>query len=198
MKILIATWNIHKFKEIVQIFGKNENIRFLSLKDLNIKLNVEEDYDDYLYNSIKKAREFATISNLPTLADDSGIEIDCVGRYPGVLSARFFEGFDYTVKMKWILKMMKNVSEENRTARFICAASLYDPLEEKVYSTIGKIEGKIAHEIKGDKGFGYDPIFIPNGFNKTFGELPLEIKNKISHRYIAFKKMKELILNLYV
>jgi len=197
MDILIATWNDHKFEEIIQIFGKSESIRFLSLKDLNIKLDVEENYDDYLYNSIKKAREFAAISKLPTLADDSGIEIDCVGKRPGVLSARFFKGFDYAVKMKWILKMMKNVSEENRTARFICAASLYDPLEEKVYSTIGRVEGKIAYEIRGNNGFGYDPIFIPNGFDKTFGELSPEIKNKISHRYIAFRKMKELLLNLY-
>ncbi|HEW92341.1 MAG TPA: RdgB/HAM1 family non-canonical purine NTP pyrophosphatase [Thermotogaceae bacterium] len=196
MKILIATWNDHKFEEILQIMG-DTNISFLSLRELGIKSEVDEDYNDYLYNSIKKAREFARISNIPTLADDSGLEIDCIDKYPGPLSARFFEGFDYKIKMKWILKMMKNVKDEDRTARFVCAASLYDPVEEKVYSTIGKVEGKIAREIRGENGFGYDPIFIPNGLNKTFGELPSETKNKMSHRYIAFKKMKELLLTLY-
>jgi len=197
LKILIATRNEHKFCEINDII-EIDGIEFLSLKDLNIKAEVEESYDDYLFNSIKKAREFAKISNLPTIADDSGLEIDCVGKQPGVLSSRFFEGFNYNVKMKWILKMMKNVKDEHRTARFVCAASLYDPNEDKVYCTIGKVEGKIAHDIRGKNGFGYDPIFVPNGFDKTFGELPSEVKNKMSHRYVAFRKMKELLLALYV
>lgn len=197
MKILIATGNEHKFNEIKDII-RIDGIEFLSLRDLDIEIEVEENYDDYLFNSIKKAREFAKISKLPTLADDSGLEIDCVQKHPGVLSARFFEGFDYESKMRWILKMMRNVKTEDRTARFVCAASLYDPSEDKICSTIGRVEGKIANDIRGKNGFGYDPIFIPNGLDKTFGELPIETKNRMSHRYKAFKKMGELLLALYV
>ena len=142
-----------------------------------------------------KARFYAEKFSIPTIADDSGFEILSLGSLPGVMSARFLEGFDYTRKMEWILKMMRN--SDDRRARFICCAVFYDPLEKILVGSIGSIEGTVAREIRGNRGFGYDPIFIPRGYERTFGELPEDVKSTISHRARAFRKLQKLLYGLF-
>lgn len=192
-KILIATRNHRKFEEIRKIL--NLRAEFINLEDLGGKnLEVEETGKDYLTNAMMKAKFYAEKFSIPTIADDSGFEILSLGSLPGVMSARFLEGFDYTRKMKWILKIMRNL--DDRRARFICCAVFYDPLENILVGSIGSIEGTVAREIRGNRGFGYDPIFIPQGYERTFGELPEDVKNTISHRARAFRKLQKLLYGL--
>lgn len=187
MEIYIATSNLHKIEEIKQIL-KNVEYR---IKASPKKVEVDENGETFLENSVKKAFIYGNILGEKVIADDSGLVIDYLGGFPGVMSARFMEGKSYIEKMQEILKRMKNA--ENRSARFVCVASYYDPGDGILISAEGIVEGRIAYDIKGESGFGYDPIFIPDGYDQTFGELGEEIKMKISHRSKALKKLFSLI-----
>lgn len=190
LKIVVATSNEHKVQEIKEIL-KNFNVEIEKTPKI---VEVEEDGKTFLENSVKKAYYFGNVLNMPVVADDSGLIIDYLGGFPGVMSARFMKEKSYEEKMREILKRLNDVKD--RSARFVCVASFYDPIDEILISTEGVIEGRIAIEIRGNGGFGYDPIFIPEGYNKTFGELGEEIKREISHRSRAFRKLFSLILKL--
>lgn len=186
--LLLATRNEHKVEEIRRFVP--ECVKIVTLRDLRIEAEAEEDGETFTENAIKKAMFYARKANLPTIADDSGLVVDALDGFPGVHSARFMPNASYEEKMKFILKMLE--SKTNRRARFVCAAAYYDPVGKLIICTEGIVEGQISEEIRGKYGFGYDPIFIPEGFDQTFGELGQE-KHNVSHRYRAFSKLFSLL-----
>jgi len=189
-KIFVATTNNHKIEEIKRILGDLK----IEIEQSPKKIDVEEDGKTFMENSVKKSYYYGNTLGAPVIADDSGLVIDYLGGFPGVMSARFLEGKSYEEKMKEILKKLNGAND--RSARFVCVASFYDPIEGVLISAEGVIEGKIADEIKGNGGFGYDPIFIPEGYDKTFGELGEEVKRKISHRSRAFRKLFSILFKV--
>lgn len=184
--LLIATRNKHKVEEIKRFVPLE--VKILSLDDLDVKLEAPEDGNNFVENAIKKAIFYGNMTKQRTIADDSGLLIDSLDGFPGVHSARFMKDSSYEQRMIFILEMLKN--KQDRTARFVCAAAYYDPVEKVVLCCEGAVEGKISHSIRGTGGFGYDPIFIPNGYETTFGEMGEE-KHKLSHRYKAFSALFE-------
>lgn len=193
MKIIFATGNENKMKEIREIMD-DLDCEVLSMKEAGIAVEVEENGETFEENAQIKAREIAKVAkNAIVLADDSGLEIDFLNKEPGVRSSRFM-GVDtsYTIKNQHILELLKEAEGDQRSARFVCAIAVVLPnKEEKVIRAT--IEGQIARESKGEKGFGYDPIFYVPEFECTTAELSMEQKNKISHRGKALAKMKKFI-----
>lgn len=189
IKIIFATKNKGKIKEIQSILGNEFDV--LTMTEAGINIDVIEDGKTFEENAIKKAKEVMQISNCIVLADDSGLEIDYLNKAPGVYSSRYMgENTSYEIKNNKILELLKNVENEKRTARFVSviAAVLPEPYN-KIITTKGTIEGIIAHEIKGNNGFGYDPIFYVPEYKMTTAEMSMEEKNKISHRGKALNLM---------
>ena len=187
-KILIGTHNKGKFREISDLLPRN--IKKISPNNLNIE-SPEETGKTFSENSLLKAKFFYEKSNLVTLSDDSGLEIECLNNEPGIFSSRWadeFGGFDNA--MTEILKKVKKINKSTK-ARFISSLTVYWE-NKKSITEVGKIEGNIS-EKKGLNGFGYDPIFIPNGYTETFAEMDYEKKLLIDHRYIAYKKLEKKI-----
>lgn len=192
MEIVIATNNINKFREIKKLF-KNTNISFLFLWDFKKNIKITENCKTIKGNSIKKAKETAKILNKVCLADDSGLEVDFLNGSPGVISARFAgKGCSYKDNNLKLFGLLKDVPVNKRKARFRCVFSLADK-NGLIKTTEGICKGIITFKEIGKNGFGYDPIFMPNGFKKTFAQMSLKQKNKISHRAIAANKMKEFL-----
>lgn len=189
--IVISTGNAHKLEEIGSILkGLDYNIH--SLKDVNLDgLEIEENGKTFEHNALIKAREVAKLTNMITIADDSGIEVDALGKKPGIYSARY-AGENATDKENRdkLLKAMKNVPVSNRTGRYVCCIAVVFP-DGKEFVVRGTCEGTIAFEEKGKNGFGYDSLFIVENYNKTFAELPVTVKNTMSHRAKALQLMKE-------
>lgn len=196
-KIVFATQNNDKLKEIISVL--NENFEVISMQDAGIDIDVVEDGTTFEENAIKKATEIVNVCGEIVLADDSGLEIDFLDKAPGVYSARYM-GRDtpYTIKNKKILDIMKDVPEEKRTARFVCviAAVLPEPYNT-VVTARGTIEGIIGYEIQGENGFGYDPIFFLPKKNCTTAQLSMEEKNNISHRGKALREIKEKLEKIF-
>lgn len=190
--LLIATRNKKKKKELQEILS-GFDVQLLSLDDIPPVPEVEEDGRTFEENAIKKALTVARLSNLLTLADDSGLVVDALQGAPGVFSARYAgpEADDDKNNQKLLLAL-QNVEENKRTARFICVIALASP-EGSVKTVMGSCEGMILSSLKGGEGFGYDPLFIPQGYDKSFAELSPEIKNRISHRGVALNKIKPLL-----
>lgn len=192
-KIIFATGNENKMKEIRQIM-EDLPVEILSLKQAGITADIVEDGTTFEENALIKAKAIAEIINEIVLADDSGLEIDALNKEPGIYSARYMgEDTSYRIKNQNLIERLEGVAEEKRTARFVCAIAAAFP-EGEVLTTIGTIEGRIAHEEKGENGFGYDPIFYVPEFGCTTAELPEEEKNRISHRGNALRAMKEKLL----
>ncbi len=192
--LLVATKNEGKFNELVTLLDLPK-VRFLSLRDIKEEADVEEDGESYEENAKIKAETYFNLSNLPTLSDDSGLEIDYLDGEPGLLSSRYMgEDTDYGEKNEKIIDMMVDSMPEERGARFVC--SLVLRCESGTYAANGICEGKIAFEPRGKGGFGYDPLFIPKGHDNTFGQLPQEVKNKISHRAMAARYLRDRIIAL--
>ena len=192
IEILIATKNKGKIKEIKKIF-KDTPVILLTIPASD-NGHVMENGKDYFENALKKAKYYGDKYGYITLADDSGLEIDALNGAPGIYSARFLgEDTSFDKKIDKILSLMEN--SENRDARFRTVAVLYIPKENKIFQAEGVIEGKILKipEKKEGSGFGYDPIFKPKGFDKSFSLLGEKMKNEISHRSKALKKMKKII-----
>tara|TARA_B100000989_G_scaffold165248_1_gene123517 strand:+ start:2224 stop:2826 length:603 start_codon:yes stop_codon:yes gene_type:complete len=191
-KLLIGTNNKGKLKEIKDLLPKK--IKIYSTSDFNLR-SPRECGKTFKENSFIKSRYFSKKTNLICLADDSGLEIDLLNRKPGLYSARWAGSklnFNKAIKRiyKELTKKNKNWKKIKVKARFICALSISN-LDKRIICATGKIEGKISSEPKGKNGFGYDPIFIPNGRKITFGEMRPQDKHKIDHRFRAFKKIKK-------
>lgn len=191
MKIVFVTSNKHKVLEVKEIL-KPYGIDVLGLFDLDIiQPEVEENGTTFKDNALIKARSISKLTNLPIIADDSGLEVDYLNKEPGIKTARFaIQKGGHILAMKDILKRIEG---HNRSARFVCDIALIYQNKEKVFE--GKCEGHIANRISGTNGFGYDPFFIPDGYDKTFSELGEDVKNKISHRGHAIKKLAEYLKN---
>ena len=191
-KILIGTNNSGKLKEIKGLLPKN--IKIFSTKDFNLKSPIETG-KTFASNALIKAKYFSKKTNLICLSDDSGLEIDVLKKKPGIYSARWGgKTNNFNKAMKKVYKELDKKDKEWKTkkisARFICALVIYWPSRKKIHST-GKVSGKISKTKKGKNGFGYDPIFIPNGHKRTFAEMSKSHKYKIDHRAKAFKKIKK-------
>ena len=191
-KILIGTNNTGKLKEIRDLLPKK--LEIYSTSDFKIK-SPPENGKTFEENSLIKARYFSKKAKIICLSDDSGLEIDALEGAPGIYSARWGgKKGDFVKAMNRVFKELDKKSKNWKTkkikARFICALTIYGP-NQKPISSIGKIEGYISPSMKGENGFGYDPIFIPKGKNMTFGEMKASQKYKIDHRFKAFKKIKK-------
>ena len=190
-KILIGTNNRGKLREIANLLPKK--VKIFSTKNFNLK-SPNETGKTFKSNALIKAKYFSKKTNLICLSDDSGLEIDVLKKKPGIYSARWGgKKSDFNKAMQRVYKELDKKDKEWRTkkvsARFICALVIYWPNRKKIYS-LGKVSGKISKIKKGKNGFGYDPIFIPNGHKRTFAEMSKSYKYKIDHRAKAFKKIK--------
>lgn len=201
MKILLATTNEGKLRELKSIL-EDLGVELLSLRDMDRLFEVEEDKETFLENAIKKATFYANFYKLPVIAEDAGLEVDQLNGYPGVYSARFysidfggkFEDQNLSKDQKNNIKLLKLLEgEQNRKARYKTVVTYYDPTSGLGFWTEGVCEGTIAEKPEGTGGFGYDPIFIPQGYDMTMAQLPHEEKNKISHRGKAVRKLKDLL-----
>ena len=191
-KILVGTNNTGKLKEIRDLLPKN--LKIYSTSDFKIKSPIENG-KTFEENSLIKARYFSKKSKMICLSDDSGLEIDVLGGAPGIYSARWGgKKGDFVKAMKRVFKELdkknKNWKIKKIKARFICALTIYGP-NQKTINSVGKIEGTYFTFMKGENGFGYDPIFIPKGKKITFGEMKPSQKYKIDHSIKAFKKIKK-------
>ena len=194
-RILIATRNIHKFKEIGRILSLI-NFELVSLADFRNIPEVKEDCDTFRDNAIKKAREISKATGILSISDDSGLEVEALGGQPGVYSSRFSApGATDEKNIKKLINLLKDIPVDKRDAQFVCWVALADK-GRILATTNGICRGKITDAPYGEFGFGYDPVFIPKGYRKTFAQLGPGVKNKISHRYKAFSKMREVILKL--
>lgn len=186
--VVLATRNAHKVTEIRQILG-GHGTEFKTLDDFPGIKEAVEDAPDFRGNALKKALAVCLATGLPALADDSGLEVDALGREPGVRSARY-SGKGTEGNNALLLEKLEGVPEEKRTARFRCVVALCMPGKEPFVAE-GKVEGSIIREGRGRDGFGYDPLFTPLGHNKTFAEIAAEEKNAMSHRGNALKALKK-------
>lgn len=179
MKLVLATRNEHKLEEIRAIFDF-QGLEVLSAFDFPEIPDVVEDADTFVGNAVKKAVEIAQAAGCWTLADDSGLEVDALDGAPGVYSARYAgEPCDYAANNEKLLREL--AGKADRTARFKTVIALSDP-DGNAKTVEGACPGRIIDELRGTNGFGYDPLFIPDGYDETFAELDSSIKNKISHR----------------
>ena len=193
-KLLIGTNNKRKLKEIRDLLPKN--IKTFSLSGLKIK-SPKENGKNFSQNSLIKSKYYSKKTGLICLADDSGLEIDLLKKRPGIFSARWGgknSNFNKAIKkiFRELNKKDKDWKNKKIKARFVCALSL-SFLNKKIICVLGKVEGTISPEPKGNNGFGYDPIFILKNKRKTFGEMKPSQKYKLDHRYIAFKKIKKFL-----
>jgi XTP/dITP diphosphohydrolase len=191
-KLVVATRNPNKVREIKALFG-DEQLEILSLLDFPDIPEIKEEGKTFRENAITKAQEVARRTACLTLADDSGLEVYALGGAPGVRSARFSgEKGDYEANNQKLLKMMAHLPEEKRGACFRCVVALVSPMC-KMQVAEGTYEGRISFAPRGKNGFGYDPIFIDPASGKTFAELSLGEKNKVSHRARAMSKARAMI-----
>jgi len=190
-KLVLGTNNQGKITEIKKLLPKKVHID--TPKRMKIK-SPKETGSSFLKNSLIKARYFSEKTNEICLADDSGLEIDILGKLPGIYSARWAgKKSDFKLAIKKVYKELKKKDidwKKKVRCRFICALTIFWP-NKNYYQSQGVVEGKISIKPKGTNGFGYDPIFIPNGYNFTFGQMLFSKKSKIDHRYKAFKKIKK-------
>ena len=198
-KILVATTNPGKIAELMAMLG--DNIEWLGLSHFKGVAEIQEDGATFAENARRKSLGYARATGFWTIADDSGLMIDALGGQPGVKSARFSGAKDKNRKlldhknMAKVLKLLRDVPKEKRTARFVCCLCLASP-EKVLIETEGVLEGFIAEKEIGENGFGYDPIFFVPRLNKTVAQLSAEEKNAISHRGNAIRKLKSLLSNI--
>ncbi len=204
MKLVLATRNLGKVKELTAMISaerRHKDVQILSLQDFPDAPDVVEDGDTYQANASKKATVIADFTGVRTLADDAGLEVNALNGAPGIHSKRW-AGDDVTdaVRIQKLLEAIEGVSD--RGARFVAAIAIAEPINpqkppslqsDRVQVVIGKCEGHIINEPVGDSGFGYDPIFVPVGYDKTYAELGEEVKNRISHRSKALRSALRLL-----
>lgn len=187
MKLIIASNNegkIKEYKEILEPFGYD----VISQKEAGIDIEIPETGTSYRENALLKAEGIYKLTKTAVLSDDSGLSIDFLNGGPGLYSARFKSNLSQKEKNQYIIDEMKDT--DNRKAKFVCSICFIFENGEKI-EVQGICNGKISRKIEGERGFGYDPIFIPDGYDKTFSDIGQEEKNKISHRAIAIKELIE-------
>lgn len=190
-KLVFATNNAHKLEEVKKVVG--DKFEIISLKDINCLEDIEEYGKTLEENALIKARYIKTKYGYDCFGDDTGLEVDALDGKPGVYSARYAGGdHDSKANMKKLLKELENV--ENRKARFRTVIALLVDGKEHLFE--GEIKGTIIDEEKGNAGFGYDPIFQPDGYDQTFAELGTDVKNNISHRALAVNKLCDFLNQL--
>lgn len=189
-KIIFATGNEGKMQEIRMIL-EDLGVEILSMKEAGIEGEAEENGKTFEENAAIKARAVMEQCGEVVLADDSGLEVDALNREPGIYSARYM-GYDtsYHIKNQSLIDRLEGRTGEERSARFVCAIAAALP-DGRVITTRGTMEGQIGYEERGENGFGYDPIFYLPEYGCYSGELPLEVKNGLSHRGKALRLMKE-------
>jgi XTP/dITP diphosphohydrolase len=191
-RVIVASGNPGKLREFNQLFAGSP-IDLVSPKDLEIHLDVEESGATYLENAMLKAKAYASASGLPSLADDSGVEVDALGGAPGVRSARYGgPGLDDAGRVKLVLEQLRGCRDEQRGARFRCLLVLCPQGQEPIVAE-GTCEGRIAWAPRGTRGFGYDPIFLLPQLGRTMAELEEQEKNRLSHRAVAVRRLFELL-----
>lgn len=189
-KLVFVTNNTNKLQEIKDIIG--DRFEILSLEDINCHDEIPENQDTLIGNALQKARYVYDKYHMYCFADDTGLEVDSLNGDPGVYSARY--AGNVKNDQKNIEKLLKELNNHPiRTAQFRTVIALI--LDDVEHFFEGEVQGEISDEPKGDKGFGYDPVFIPNGFSETFAQIPSEIKNRISHRALAIEKLKYFLRN---
>ena len=186
-EILIATHNAHKKEEIQQILG--EKFTVTSLTDYNIHDEIVEDGNTFHANALIKAQYCYDTTGKPSLGDDSGLVVEALDGRPGIYSARYAGDHDFAKNMSKVLEELEGV--ENRKAYFVTVMCLVDETGTNYFE--GRVYGNLTKEVRGEKGFGYDPIFIPENFEITFAEMKAEDKNKISHRKKAIEQFLEFM-----
>lgn len=195
MEIIIATENNHKVDEIKKILNL-KNIKFLSLADLPEKIKIIENGKTFAENAAKKAKSVADKFGLMAIADDSGLCVDALNGMPGVKSKRLVKAPATSDKLcKKLLMLLRNINETERSARFVCAVAISRPQKKSVIIE-KECKGKIIHGMLGRHGFGFDPIFVPIGYKKTFAQMSSKEKNRASHRGKAFRKARKYLLEL--
>lgn len=189
-RLIFATGNEGKMKEIRMLL-RDLGYEILSLKDLDLEIDIDENGSTFKENAIIKARTIMELTNEMVMADDSGLEVDYLNGEPGVHSARFMgENTPYTIKNNHILRLLSEAKEKERTARFVSVIACVFP-DGEVLTTEGIMEGTIAYEEKGANGFGYDSIFYVPEYKCTTAELNPDMKNQISHRGKALREMRK-------
>lgn len=187
--LVFATGNSHKLQEVQGLF--KEGFALSCLKDVNITEEIPETADNLVDNALQKAWYVYNKCGIPCFADDTGLEVDALNGAPGVYSARY-AGEQKDSKLNMLLLLKNMTGKENRNARFRTIIAYIDEnAQEHIFE--GEIRGKIIENMAGENGFGYDPIFVPEGYDKTFAQLSSETKNKISHRARAMEKFLSYI-----
>lgn len=191
-KIIFATGNEGKMREVRMILG-DLGIQVISMKEAGVTAEADENGTTFEENAIIKAKEIMEKTGEIVLADDSGLEVDALGGEPGIYSARYM-GYDtsYHIKNNSLIERLEGKTGEERSARFVCAIAACFP-DGRVLTTRGTMEGQIGYEEKGENGFGYDPVFYLPEYQCYSAELPLEEKNKLTHRGKALRLMKEAL-----
>ncbi len=196
-ELLVATKNVGKIKELKKLLADSP-VQLRSLNDFPDVIEPEETGATFSENAVLKARSYARQTGLPALADDSGLEVEALGGAPGVFSARYAgAGATEAQRIEKLLREMNETNDANRRARFVCAMAISDAAGETQFVAEGVCDGEIALMSSGAGGFGYDPVFIPDGFSETFGELSGDIKQQISHRARAGAKIIEYLRRFY-
>jgi XTP/dITP diphosphohydrolase len=197
-ELLIATGNKGKIAEL-QLLLSSLPLRLRSLAEFPDIIEVEETGTTFSDNAVLKARAYAGQTGLWALADDSGLEVDALNGAPGVFSARYGgAGLSDGQRVERLLEELSPcAAPQERRARFISVIAIANPRGEIINISTGKCEGQIARAPRGTQGFGYDPVFVPDGFDQTFGELPPEIKQNISHRALAFQAARSFLMSRF-
>ncbi len=196
-ELVLATRNQHKVEELVALLG-DLGITIHTLDEFSDAPDVVEDGDSCEANAVKKARAIAEFTGMPAVADDTGLEVDALGGRPGVYAARYAgEDATYEDNCRKLLRELKGVPRERRTARFLTVAAIALP-SDGIRVAQGTLEGVIAEEASGTLGFGYDPVFLIPELGKTLAQLSPDQKNKISHRAKAFTQAKDLLREMEI
>ena len=197
-ELLVATNNVGKVRELSQLLS-DFPVRLRLLAEFPEVFEAEETGETFEENALIKARHYSTHTGLLTLSDDSGLAVDALGGAPGVRSARYAgREATYAERMSKLLDELDATGDEQRRARFVCVIAVADPAAGAPHTFEGICEGRLARAPRGNGGFGYDPLFIPDGYDRTFGELPADIKHQLSHRARALRQAVRHLRERYV
>ncbi len=189
MRLVLATWNLDKIREIRQIL---KDIEIIPISKFPGAEKVEEMGLTFWENAYLKAKYAFELTGLPSAADDTGLVVDYLHGFPGVFSSRFAgENATYTENRKKLLRLLKGVPMSKRRASFVCVVAFVD--KNNIAFFEGRVDGFIIPEERGSGTFGYDPVFLYPPYGRTFAEIPVELKNRVSHRFKAFKQLKEFL-----